>query len=121
MPALIGKAQQREFEDKAAGATRTLMLRQLTEAIEAISREKPLILLLEDLHWSDYSTIEWLGFLARGQETAQLLVLGTYRSVEVIVREHPLRNLKHELQVHRQCREMALALLGESAVMEYLT
>jgi DNA-binding winged helix-turn-helix (wHTH) protein/predicted ATPase len=121
MPALIGKAEWRDCESKAAGATRTLMLRQLTEAMEAISRERPLILRLEDLHWSDYSTIEWLGFLARRQETAQLLVLGTYRSVEVIVREHPLRNLKHELQIHGQCREMALALLSETAVMEYLT
>jgi DNA-binding winged helix-turn-helix (wHTH) protein/predicted ATPase len=121
MPALIGKAERREFEDKAAGAPRTLMLRQLTEAMEAISRERPLILRLEDLHWSDYSTIEWLGFLARRQETARLLVLGTYRSVELIVREHPLKNLKHELQLHGQCREMAVTLLSEAAVREYLT
>ena len=121
MPALIGKAERRELEGKAAGATRTLMLRQLTEAMEVISRERLLIPQLEDLHWSDYSTIEWLGFLARRQETAHLLVLGTYRSVEVIVREHPLKNLKHELQVHGQCREMALALLSEAAVREYLT
>jgi DNA-binding winged helix-turn-helix (wHTH) protein/tetratricopeptide (TPR) repeat protein len=121
MPALISKAERRECERRVAGMTQMLMLRQLTEAIEAISRERALILGFEDLHWSDYSTIEWLGFLARGRETARLLVLGTYRSVEVIVREHPLKNLKHELQVHGQCKELPLALLSEAAVREYLT
>jgi DNA-binding winged helix-turn-helix (wHTH) protein len=40
MPALIGKAERRELEGKAAGVTRTLMLRQLTEAMEVISRER---------------------------------------------------------------------------------
>jgi predicted ATPase len=85
-----------------------------------ISRERPLVLCLEDLHWSDYSTLDWLSFLARRQEAARLLVLGTYRPVEVIVREHPLKNLKHELQVHGHCQELLLAPLDETAVMQYL-
>jgi tetratricopeptide (TPR) repeat protein len=96
------------------------MLRELAEAMEVISHERPLLLRLEDLHWSDYSTLEWLSFLARRQESARLLVLGTYRPVEVIVREHPLKNLKHELQVHGQCQELLLAPLHETAVMQYL-
>src|SRR5262249_14593777 len=48
------------------------------------------------------------------------LVLATYRPAEVIVREHPLKNLKHELQIHEQCKELPLALLSESAVTAYL-
>jgi predicted ATPase len=72
------------------------------------------------LHWSDYSTLELLGFLARHTETARLLVLGTYRPVEAILREHPLKHLKQELQIHGQCQEVPLALLSETAVTEYL-
>jgi tetratricopeptide (TPR) repeat protein len=102
------------------GVTHPRMLRELTDAIEAISIEKPLVLWFEDMHWCDYSTLEWLGFVARRQEAAPLLVLGTYRPVEVIVREHPLKNLKHELQIHGQCQELPLTLLGEAAVREYL-
>jgi predicted ATPase/DNA-binding winged helix-turn-helix (wHTH) protein len=121
MPALLNTAEWKELQGRVAGATRERMLRELAEAMEVITAEKPLVLRLEDLHWSDYSTVEWLGFLARRQEPARLLVLATYRPVEVIVREHPLRNLKHELQIHSQCQELSLALLTEAAVTEYLT
>ena len=120
MPALLGAAERAELQGKVAGATHARMLRELADAVEVITTERPLVLRLEDLHWSDYSTLEWLGFLARRQESARLLVLGTYRPVEVIVREHPLKNLKHELQIHGQCQELPLALLSENAVMEYL-
>jgi predicted ATPase/DNA-binding winged helix-turn-helix (wHTH) protein len=121
MPALLGAAERRKLERKVAGATRARMLRELADAMEVISQERPLVLRLEDLHWSDYSTLDCLGFLARRQEPARLLVLGTYRPVDVIIREHPLKHLKHELQIHSQCEELPLALLTESAVMEYLT
>ena len=121
MPALLGAAERKELQEKAAGATHARMLRELADAMEVITTERPLVLRLEDLHWSDYSTLDWLGFLARRQEAARLLVIGTYRPVEVIVRDHPLRNLKHELQIHGQCRELSLPLLNEAAVTEYLT
>jgi DNA-binding winged helix-turn-helix (wHTH) protein/tetratricopeptide (TPR) repeat protein len=120
LPALLGAAEWRELQEKVAGATHVRMLRELAEAMEVISRERPLVLRLEDLHWSDYSTLEWLSFLARRQESARIFVLGTYRPVEVIVREHPLKNLKHELQMHGQCQELLLAPLHEAAVMQYL-
>jgi DNA-binding winged helix-turn-helix (wHTH) protein/tetratricopeptide (TPR) repeat protein len=120
MPALLGATEWRQLQEKVAGATRARMLRELAETMEVISCENPLVLLLEDLHWSDYSTLEWLSFLARRQESARLFVLGTYRPVEVIVREHPLRNLKHELQMHGQCKELLLVPLREAGVMQYL-
>ena len=120
LPALLGAADRAKLQGKAVGVTHPRMLRELTDAVEAISIEKPLVLWFEDLHWCDYSTLEWLGFVARRQEAAPLLVLGTYRPVEVIVREHPLKHLKHELQIHGQCQELPLTLLGEAAVREYL-
>jgi predicted ATPase/DNA-binding winged helix-turn-helix (wHTH) protein len=120
MPALLEGGRWKELQSRVAGATRERMLRELADAVEVISQEQLLVLQLEDLHWSDHSTLEWLGFLARRQEPARLLVLATYRPVEVIVREHPLKNLKQELQVHRQCQELALSLLSEAAVTEYL-
>jgi predicted ATPase len=121
MPALLEPAEWKELQGKAAGATHARMLQELAGAIEVLTAETPLVLWLEDLHWSDYSTLEWLGFLARRRELARLLVLGTYRPVEVIVREHPPKNLKHELQIHNHCKKLPLSLLSEAAVMEYLT
>lgn len=120
MPALLSTAELEELQRRTAGVTRERMLRELAEALEALTAERALILRLEDLHWSDYSTLDLLSVLARRQEAAQLLILGTYRPVEVLTRDHPLKGVKQELQLHRQCEELALDFLSEAAVTEYL-
>jgi hypothetical protein len=78
------------------------------------------VLVLEDLHWSDYSTLDLLSMLARRSEAARLLVIGTYRPVEVVIQGHPLRRLKEDLELRGQCREIALEFLSESEVAAYL-
>src|SRR5262249_23461264 len=108
------------LQRKVAGATKERMLRELAEALEGLSAERPVVLVLEDLHWSDVSTVDWLAWVARRRESARLLVVGTYRPVEVLAREHPLKAVKQELQVHRQCQELALDFLSEEDVAEYL-
>ena len=55
------------------------MMREMAEAAEALAEEQPVIVVLEDLHWSDAATVELLSFLARRRAPARLLVLGTYR------------------------------------------
>ena len=96
------------------------MLRELVDALEMLTIVQPLVLVLEDLHWSDASTVEVLALLARRRETARLLVLGTYRSVEVIVYAHPLKAVKQELVAHGQATELPLGGLGLEAIATYL-
>ena len=120
MPTLLSTAELEALQRKTQGATQERMLRELAEAVEALTVEKPLVLVLEDLHWSDVSTLDLLSFLARRREPARLLVIGTYRPVEVLAREHPLHLVKQELQLHGQCEELLLGLLTEAAVEEYL-
>ncbi len=121
MPALLDTADLEALQRRTQGATRERMLRELAEALEVITAERPLVLVLEDLHWSDVSTLDLLSALARRQEAARLLVIGTYRPVEVLTRDHPLKGIKQELQLHWQCEELALDFLNEAAVGEYLT
>jgi DNA-binding winged helix-turn-helix (wHTH) protein/predicted ATPase len=120
MPALISTAELRAIQRRAQAATRERMLRELTEAIEALTTDRTLILRLEDLHWSDVSTLDWLAFAARRPERARLLVIGTYRPVEVRARNHSLESVTRELQLHRQGRELAVRRLDETAVAAYL-
>jgi len=120
MPSLVSTRELRGLQRRAQAAMQERMLRELTEAVEVLTLDAPLILRLEDLHWSDVSTMDWLAFLGRRPERARLLVLGTYRPVEVLAKEHPLKAVKEELQLHRFCRELALDGLGEAAVEEYL-
>ncbi len=121
MPALHSETERAALQQQAeSGATQARMLRELAEAVEQLTAERPLLLVLEDLHWSDASTLAWLAYVARRRETARLLVLATYRPVEAIVTAHPLRSLTHELRGRGQCEEMLLDYLSEDAVAAYL-
>src|SRR5262245_14712436 len=102
------------------GATPVRMLRELAEALEALAAEQPLVLVLEDLHWSDPSTVEALALLARRQDAAQLLVLGTYRPAEILLHDHPLKRVKQELAAHGLCVEIPLGGLSRQAVAAYV-
>jgi predicted ATPase len=103
------------------GATKERMLRELGEWLEQCTVDDPLILVLEDLHWSDYATLDLLSYLARRARPACRLIVGTYRPVEVVVSGHPLRGIKQELQLHRLCEELPLELLSEQDVAQYLS
>jgi len=120
MPALLSAAEREKLQRGVQGATRTRMLREMAEAVETLTVERSLILRLEDLHWSDVSTLELLSVLARRREWARLLVIGTYRPVEMLAHEHALRAVKQELQLHRQCEELRLNLLTEGDIATYL-
>jgi DNA-binding winged helix-turn-helix (wHTH) protein/predicted ATPase len=120
LPWLLSPAERDALQREVRGTTRERMLREMAEALEVLTAETPLVLILEDLHWSDTATLDLLASLARRREAARLLLIGTYRPVEVIVREHPLRGLSQELQLHGQCTELPLEGLTEGEIAAYL-
>ncbi|WP_145998759.1 AAA family ATPase [Methyloterricola oryzae] len=120
MPWLLTEAARADLQRMTLGATRERMLREGVEFLETWSVENPLLLILEDLHWSDAASIELLALLARRDQAAPLLVLGTYRPIELVLHDHPLKALRHELRVHRLCAEIALELLCEADIGAYL-
>src|SRR5262245_1674046 len=120
LPWLAPRDDRDALRRELVGVTKERMLREMSEALEALTAESTLVLVLEDLHWSDHSTLDLLGMLARREETARLLVLGSYRPVDVIVAGHPLQSLLQELRVRRQCDGIALPFLAEADVAAYL-
>jgi predicted ATPase/DNA-binding winged helix-turn-helix (wHTH) protein len=120
LPALLSDEEIDGVQRRAEGATRDRMLRELVEALDVISGDAPLVLLLEDLHWSDSATIDLLAMLARRRDAARLLVVATYRPADVIASGHPVRAAKRELQLHGRCEELPLDFLDVAAVGEYL-
>lgn len=120
MPGILSPAASRELQQRVLGSTQSRMLREMADVIDMLTARRPLLLILEDLHWSDYATLDLLAALARRREPARLLVLVTYRPPEVLQRGHPLHTVQHELQVHGQCDVLPLACLTETAVADYL-
>jgi predicted ATPase/DNA-binding winged helix-turn-helix (wHTH) protein len=121
MPGLVETAELSALQVRTAGATRERMLREMAEALEALTVARGLVLVCEDVHVSDRSTLDLIAYLARRRGPAHLLILGTYRQAEVIVRAHALQAIVQELRGHQQCHSLALELLSERAVGEYLT
>jgi predicted ATPase len=121
MPALLADADRATCQQQTWDVTQARMLRELAEALEALTVERPLLLILEDLHWSDGATLEWLAYVARRRDPARLLILGTYRLVEARVVAHPLYPVTRELLVHGQGTELVLGPLSRAEVTTYMT
>lgn len=120
MPALVEDEEREQLRLETLGATAGRMLREITEAIEALTAGTTLVLLLEDLHWSDYSTLDLISLLARRREPGRLLLIGTYRDSEVRLSRHPVRSVNQELLARGLCERIPLGLLTREAVQEYL-
>ena len=120
MPSVISQSERDHLQSQVAGSSRERMLREMAGAIESLTSLSPLLLVLEDLHWSDYSTLDLMSYLARRTDPARLMIVGTYRPVDVILNDHPLKSVKRELQAHNLCHELPLEYLAEDVVTEYL-
>jgi hypothetical protein len=119
-PALLNADQKESLHEEILGASRDRMVRELCEALEVITFEKTLLLSIEDTHWADPSTLDLISALARRRAPARLLLLATYRPVDVILSGSPLKALKQDLLLHRLCEEIALERLSEKDVESYL-
>src|SRR5262249_5311019 len=120
-PALMTREHRETLQRELLGATRERMLREMAELLETLASGRPLLLIFEDLQWMDRATVDLLAALARRRTPAQLLVVATYRPVELAFWEHPLQALTQELRVHQLCHEIALEPLEEADVTAYLT
>jgi predicted ATPase/DNA-binding winged helix-turn-helix (wHTH) protein len=120
-PSLIRADQQAALQREILGATRERMVRELCEALEVITQTVPLVLILEDLHWVDPSTVDVISAIARRREPARLLIVGTFRPADLILSESPLKTLKHDLQLHHLSHEVELYRLGAGDVADYVT
>jgi predicted ATPase len=121
LPSVLDPGDRAALVRTTGGVTSAQMLRELTDALEAFTVGRPLVLVLEDLHWSDRATLAWLAYMARKRDSAHLLILGTYRPHEVRGRAHPLRALLVDLRPHAQCAELVLDALSAPAVAAYLS
>jgi DNA-binding winged helix-turn-helix (wHTH) protein len=75
MPELFTHEDRQRLQNQAQGVTQQRMLREMTQALEALAAESPLVLMIEDLHWSDFSTFELIAAIARRSEPARLMFI----------------------------------------------
>jgi DNA-binding CsgD family transcriptional regulator len=76
----------------------------------------PTAVVVEDVHWADEATLDWLGYLARRLTGLPTLVLLTYRDQDVAA-ESPLRSALAAMATQRATRRMSLPPLTARAVL----
>lgn len=87
----------------------------ITSFLSEISVSKPLVIVLDDLHWADRSSLDLLEFVAREVSTTSMLLVGSYRDTE-LSRQHPLSATLGALARVRKFQRIPLRGLGHSEV-----
>lgn len=91
----------------------------ICHVLDRLAAEDPLLLILEDIHWADQTTLELLQYLAHRARGMHLLLIATYRSDEVHA-AHPLRRLLATLARERSAVDLRLDPLSRDETMELL-
>ncbi|MFS2126314.1 ATP-binding protein [Pseudomonas sp. Pseusp97] len=119
-PWLCSAAEREALRRELVGVGPERMLREMGELLERYTEQRPLLLVTEDLHWSDRSTVQLIAYLARRRGRIRLLWLASFRVAEVVALDHPLGALRHELRLQRLCDEVMLDPFSETEVADYV-
>ncbi len=120
LPWLSSEVERETLRRALAGVGQERMLRELGELLEQYTQQRPLLLVTEDLHWSDQATLGLINHIARRRGPARLMWLASFRLSEVMAADHPLKPLRHELKLHRLCDELVLDPFSEREVADYV-
>jgi predicted ATPase len=99
---------------------RTRLFEAVAHCLSALARSRPVLLILEDLHWAGAATIGLLADLAQRLPTAAICVVLTYREEET-PRTHPLRELRRRLAKDNLALHLTLSRLAPEAVSALVT
>ena len=97
LPELARKNPSSQEQPGTGEGAQARLFEQLLSVISAAARQAPLLLVIEDLHWADRSTRDFIAFLLRNARQDPLVLLLTYRTDE-LYRRHPVKPFVSELQ-----------------------
>ena len=104
---------------RSGEAARARLLGQVHDLLAEAATATPLVLVLEDVHWADRSTLDLASYVARSLRDERLLVVATFRSDET-ARRPPLRTWLAELARVDRVRRLELAPFTDAEVGELL-
>ncbi len=97
------------------------MKRELVDFCRNLSAVHPLIIFIDDFHWSDVASADLLSYLATRLESTRVLVILCYRMSELKVADHPFIKVRSELLSRRACTELCLAPLTRTDIEQLLS
>jgi DNA-binding CsgD family transcriptional regulator/tetratricopeptide (TPR) repeat protein len=109
----------RDWSTADHSGERTRLFAALLGVLDRLGRETSAVLVVEDLHWADQSTVDFLSYFARARVDERLMVVGSLRT-EDVAPQHPVRTLVSELQRAQAIEVIDLARFEPDGVREYL-
>ncbi|HET9676142.1 MAG TPA: AAA family ATPase [Solirubrobacterales bacterium] len=109
-----------ELGETAAESERATIFEAIRCAFAHLSADQPALVILDDLQWSDETTLELIAALAEPLQRMPVLVIAAYRS-DGLPRDHRLRWLRNELRRSGRLEELSLEPLDRDGVGELLS
>jgi predicted ATPase/tRNA A-37 threonylcarbamoyl transferase component Bud32 len=106
--------------EEAVAPSQERMKRELRALLEQVSRLKPLVFVIDDLHWADVSTIDMLNYLAIRFADMRVMVVTCYRPSDMAVVDHPFLAVRGDLKARGLLEELNLDFLTRDDVARYL-
>ena len=120
MPWLVADSELQDLRRGLIGTGSGRMLRECCALLVALSQQQPLVVVLEDLHWSDSATIDLLGYVAQMRTPARLMLVASYQPIEAVLRDHPVTAMARRLRAHGQLTDVALPPLTAAQAEAYV-
>jgi predicted ATPase len=106
--------------EQAKAVSQERLKRELGAFLQEVSRLRPLLLFLDDLHWADASTVDLLAYIGSKCAALRILLVVTYRPTDLLLGKHPFIPVKQDLQARGVCREVVMDLLIRQDLERYL-
>jgi tetratricopeptide (TPR) repeat protein len=119
-PAIFSSGAMDQILREATGATKDRMLRELGDALAALTAQTPVLLVLEDMHWTDPASVDMLRHLAERAHGQRLLLVVTARPEDIERNNPTLKKCYTEMRARGICEEIALQALRVQDVAAYL-
>jgi tetratricopeptide (TPR) repeat protein len=116
LSATFATAARLKGQSMGAAPSREALFVQYLELIKKLAAQAPLVLVLDDLHWADQSSVALLAHLSRGTANLPVLIVGTLRRTEAELEKHPVIDLIRELEREDSARRIPLGDLDGKRV-----
>jgi predicted ATPase len=120
-PQSLGRSDLAPALAEARGASQERRKRELGMFLQEVTRLRPLVLFLDDVHWADPSSVDLLAYLGGKCPALRMLLVLTYRPSDLQLNRHPFGPVQRELQGRGVCHEIALPYLCRDDLDRYLT
>lgn len=116
----IGDSTVEVLFKEAKSASQERMKLEIHAYLQELSRARPIVLLLDDVHWADVSTCDLLSYLGAKCQELPVLLVATYRPSTLLAAKHVFLQVQRQFQSRGSCTEVALPLLNRGEVDRYI-